>query len=128
MVAAGRERLAGPATQAEGLEQAGLTRAEEAAGGALSAMRAEAEELAAPAMQAASAASGAATAAVDEGSRLTAGALSAVGEAGGQVAAFLASASAATDPFSQMGELVEALEERMLVELERRGGRFAGVF
>jgi hypothetical protein len=27
-----------------------------------------------------------------------------------------------------IGELVEALEERVLTELERRGGRYAGVF
>ena len=38
------------------------------------------------------------------------------------------SASVATDPHSQMGDLLEALEERVIVELERRGGRFAGVF
>jgi hypothetical protein len=37
-------------------------------------------------------------------------------------------ASAATDPHSQMGELLEVLEERLLAELERRGGRHAGVF
>jgi len=37
-------------------------------------------------------------------------------------------ASAATDPHSQMGELLEVLEERLLAELERRGGRYAGVF
>ncbi len=38
------------------------------------------------------------------------------------------SASAAGDPYSQLGELMEALEERLLSEIERRGGRFAGVF
>jgi hypothetical protein len=37
-------------------------------------------------------------------------------------------ASSAVDSFSQMGELLEALEERLLAEIERRGGRFAGVF
>jgi hypothetical protein len=37
-------------------------------------------------------------------------------------------AGAATDPASQLGDLIEALEERVLVELERRGGRFAGTF
>ena len=36
--------------------------------------------------------------------------------------------SAATDSHSRMGELLEALEERVLAELERRGGRWAGVF
>jgi hypothetical protein len=38
------------------------------------------------------------------------------------------SSSAATDPHSQLGELMEALEERVIADLERRGGRFAGVF
>jgi len=33
-----------------------------------------------------------------------------------------------THSFEQMGELIEALEERLLSELERRGGRWAGVF
>jgi hypothetical protein len=37
-------------------------------------------------------------------------------------------ASSAVDGFSQMGELIEALEERLLAEIERRGGRFGGVF
>jgi hypothetical protein len=36
--------------------------------------------------------------------------------------------SAATDSHSRMGDLLEALEERVLAELERRGGRWAGVF
>jgi hypothetical protein len=28
----------------------------------------------------------------------------------------------------QLGQLAEALEERVIAELERRGGRYAGVF
>jgi hypothetical protein len=36
--------------------------------------------------------------------------------------------SAADDAYSQMGEILEALEERLLGEIERRGGRFSGVF
>ena len=36
--------------------------------------------------------------------------------------------TAATDPFSQMTEFMEVLEERLLAELERRGGRFGGMF
>jgi hypothetical protein len=39
-----------------------------------------------------------------------------------------ASASAAGDSHSQLSELLEQLEERLLVEIERRGGRYAGVF
>ncbi|MDQ3986715.1 MAG: DUF4157 domain-containing protein [Actinomycetota bacterium] len=42
---------------------------------------------------------------------------------------FIGSAStAATDSFSQMTEFMEVLEERLLAELERRGGRFGGMF
>jgi hypothetical protein len=74
------------------------------------------------------AASAAGADAVQEGGRLLAGAEEAVGEARAQAAGFLATASAATDAFSQMGELLEAIEERLLAELERRGGRYAGVF
>jgi hypothetical protein len=37
-------------------------------------------------------------------------------------------ATAATDAFSQMSEFIEVLEERLLAELERRGGRFGGMF
>jgi hypothetical protein len=39
-----------------------------------------------------------------------------------------ASPSAAGDSDSQLSELLEQLEERLLVEIERRGGRYAGVF
>jgi hypothetical protein len=38
------------------------------------------------------------------------------------------SASAAGDSYSQLSELLEQVEERLLVEIERRGGRYAGVF
>jgi hypothetical protein len=38
------------------------------------------------------------------------------------------SSSAATDAHSRFGELIEALEERVIEELERRGGRYSGVF
>ena len=41
---------------------------------------------------------------------------------------FAGSASAATDSYSQIGELIEAIEERVLAEVERRGGRYAGMF
>jgi len=37
-------------------------------------------------------------------------------------------ATSAVDSYSQFGELIEVLEERILAEIERRGGRFAGVF
>jgi hypothetical protein len=30
--------------------------------------------------------------------------------------------------YAQVSELLEALEERLLAEIERRGGRYAGVF
>jgi hypothetical protein len=38
------------------------------------------------------------------------------------------SPSAAGDSYSRLSELLELLEERVLTEIERRGGRFAGVF
>lgn len=54
---------------------------------------------------------------------------SAAGAATGALTGALGSAAgAAVDPASQLGDLLEALEERVLVELERRGGRYAGAF
>ena len=38
------------------------------------------------------------------------------------------SESSGADPDTRLTELMEALEERVLIELERRGGRYAGVF
>ncbi|CAN5915762.1 hypothetical protein BH23ACT10_BH23ACT10_38050 [soil metagenome] len=50
-------------------------------------------------------------------------------EAAGALSSLLGgAASAATDAESQITALVEVLEERLLAELERRGGRYAGVF
>ncbi|MDP8969921.1 MAG: DUF4157 domain-containing protein [Actinomycetota bacterium] len=48
--------------------------------------------------------------------------------AGAPTAADVYSVSAATDFDSRIDELIEALQERLLVEIERRGGRYAGVF
>jgi hypothetical protein len=39
-----------------------------------------------------------------------------------------AAVGAARDPAGQLGYLLEALEERVVAELERRGGRYAGAF
>jgi len=139
LVSAGREALGGLASSGRdawsGLtDRAGAmardteSRAEGAMGGALEAARSEATRLAAPAARTVDAAAESAPSAVDQARSGLAGAMDTAEQVTGQVASFLASASAATDPFSQMGELLEALEERLLVELERRGGRFAGMF
>ena len=67
---------------------------------------------------------GAATGGGDE----AAGAL-APGETAGGIGALIGGgASTASDATSQMGELMELIEDRVLAELERRGGRFEGVF
>jgi hypothetical protein len=71
--------------------------------------------------------------AIDEASSAATGAVesatSAVQSAGSGLAGLLGSAAgAATDSASQLGHLLEALEERILAEIERRGGRFAGAF
>lgn len=47
---------------------------------------------------------------------------------GDTASALLQTASVAGDRDSQVGELLEALEERVLLEMERRGGRWGGVF
>lgn len=49
-------------------------------------------------------------------------------EATGGATLLLPTASVARDLESQLGELLEALEERVLLELERRGGRWGGEF
>lgn len=72
----------------------------------------------------------AASGAVTEATQSAGGAMDgATDVASGAVSSLLtAAASAATDVDSQISALVEVLEERVLVELERRGGQFAGVF
>jgi len=65
-----------------------------------------------------------------------AGAQSALGTAGaageqaaGSIGAMLGGgASSALDATSQMGELMELIEDRIVAEIERRGGRFQGAF
>jgi hypothetical protein len=47
---------------------------------------------------------------------------------GDTASALLQTASVAGDRDSQIGELLETLEERVLLEMERRGGRWGGVF
>ncbi|MBW3605390.1 MAG: DUF4157 domain-containing protein, partial [Actinobacteria bacterium] len=68
--------------------------------------------------------------AVTEATQSVGGAVDAATDvASGAVGSLLtAAASAATDVDSQVSALVEVLEERVLAELERRGGQFAGVF
>lgn len=64
------------------------------------------------------------------GAQGTLGAAGAAGDAAaGSIGAMLGGgASSALDATSQMGELMELIEDRIVAEIERRGGRFQGAF
>jgi hypothetical protein len=53
---------------------------------------------------------------------------SAAAAAGPAAAALAAGPAGAPMSHGQVSELLEALEDRLLAEIERRGGRYAGVF
>jgi hypothetical protein len=52
----------------------------------------------------------------------------AVGEARSELGAAAGQATAALDQSGQVDAMIEALEHRLLAEMERRGGRFQGLF
>lgn len=63
------------------------------------------------------------------GETAVAGARGAAGDIAGPIDSVIGTATSAIgDLDGRIGILVEALEERLLAELERRGGRYAGVF
>ena len=70
--------------------------------------------------------------AIDHGARAATGLLAPIKPAAQATSAVHelrgSAAGTTTDTASQVGDLIEAIEERVLVELERRGGRFAGTF
>jgi len=115
--------VAGAARQATLNAAAGLT------GGAASTV-AEAADLAGPAVPAMTAAGASSAAPGDVGAGSSTG--TPAGPAAATAAAGPAAPGAApgggTLSHSQVSELLEALEERLLAEIERRGGRYAGVF
>jgi hypothetical protein len=52
----------------------------------------------------------------------------AVGEARSAIGAAAGQAAGALDEGGQVDAMIEAIEQRLLAEMERRGGRFQGLF
>lgn len=133
--AAGAGGIVEAATQAaRSAVSSALAEATEAAGGATAALTGAAQRGMVTAQGAVGGATGAVTGAVDQATAAGGAALS---DAAGQAQTALAGASGAVTGAAagagapagpDIDRIAEAIEERLLHQLERRGGRYAGVF